>query len=255
MKKYFLLMFFSISLAVVLFSQKNTFSIVYTPAITKLNTNYLSKNMGLGTFYYWYTTRKPNKPMYGYNAGFTYGRKINSKLSLSSGLFYTELKQHTGNFYGDKDFDKPPVNYLASELVFKYTGYELPLNLTYLMTHSKKWDTYLELGVSINLIDYYEAQDYVVVLKSGKEAGCCTSFLYSRSSSLNLKYKLRNALFYRLGIYVGYGFDYNISPNLHFSLTPLIKYYSNALKNRNDSGTLDADAYFMGLQSKINFKL
>ncbi len=239
---------------ITLFSQKNTFSAVYTPAITKLNTNYLSKNMGLDLFYYLYTTRKPNKPMYGYNIGFTYERKINNKLSIASGLFYTQLKQHTGNFYGDKDFDKPPVNYLASELVFKYTGYELPVSVFYAITRSKKWQTRLELGTSINVIDYYEAKDYVIVLKTGKELGCCTSFLYSGNNFSGLKYKLSNGQFCRLGFYAGYEFNFSFNSNFHFSLTPLLKYYSNALKDKSASGTLDADAYFMGLQSKINFK-
>ena len=246
-------MFFIFS-TIVLFSQKNTFSIVYTPAITKLNTNYLSENMELGTFYYWYTTRKPNKPMYGFNAGFVYRREVNNKLALSLGLFYTELKQHTGNFYGDKDFDKPPVNYLASELVFKYTGYELPLNISYLVTHSKKWETHLELGMSTNLMGYFEAQDYVLGLQSINRKGCCTNTISERIKFSNLKYKINKLYFYRLGIALGYEIGYRINPNWQLSLTPLLKYYSNALKNKDAFGALDADAYFIGLQSKINFK-
>ncbi len=73
-------------------------------------------------FYYWYTTRKPDKPMYGYNIGFTYQRKLSNKIALATGLFVTELKQHTGYFYGDKKFEQPPTEYLASELVLKYRG-------------------------------------------------------------------------------------------------------------------------------------
>lgn len=255
MKKCFLNAYFLIFSIGFVFSQKNTFSVVYTPAITKLNTNYLAKNMALDLFYYWYTTRKPNKPMYGFNAGFMYGRQINHKLSLSTGLFYTELKQHTGNFYGDKEFDKPPITYLASELVFKYTGLELPISVSYLLTHAHKWDTKLEVGTSVNIMGYFDVQDYVIALKSGKEVGCCTAFLTVPTTFSNLSNKLSKAYFYRLGLFVGYEFDYNIHSNWQLSVTPLFKYYSNALKDKNAFGTLDADAYFLGLQSKINFKL
>jgi hypothetical protein len=237
-----------------LHSQKNAFSLVYTPAITKLNTNYLAKNMVLGTFQYWYTTRKPIKPMYGFNAGFGYQRKINGKISLTTGFFYTELKQHSGNFYGDKEFDQPPVNYLASELVFKYVGYEVPLTVSYLMTKSKKWDSRLELGVGINLMSYFEAQDYVVGLKVGKDVGCCTRYNYVNTSFSALKYVINKPYFYRMSFSIGYEFDYNISPHFQFSVAPLFKYYSNALKDKSTFGALDADAYFLGLQSKINFK-
>jgi hypothetical protein len=236
-----------------LFGQKNTFSIVYTPAITKLNTNYLAKNMVLNSFSYWYSTRKPDKPMYGFNVGFTYGRKISNKITINTGLFYTELKQQTGNFYGDKEFDKPPINYLASDLVFKYTGIEIPITLTYLLTQSDNWASRLEVGTSFNLIDSFEAQDYVIGLKSGRQEGCCTSFLYSKTSFATLNYKLSKPYFFRLGFSIGYELDYNLGKYWQLSFTPLFKYYSNALEDKNISGALDADAYFLGLQSKINF--
>ena len=116
MKKYFLTLYFLVFSICLVLGQKNTISLVYTPAITKLNTNYLAKNMVLGTFQYWYITRKPNQPMYGFNVGFNYERQINSKFSITSGFYYTELNQHTGNFYGAKEFDKPPVEYLETFL-------------------------------------------------------------------------------------------------------------------------------------------
>ena len=144
---------------------------------------------------------------------------------------------------------------MASELVFKYTGYEIPVNVSYLISKSKKWNTHLEIGTSINLISYFEAQDYVIGLKSGKEKGCCTRFNYVNTDFSTLKYTINKPYFYRLSFSIGYEFDYKLNSFLHISFTPLFKYYSNALKDKDTFGALDADAYFLGLKSKINFKL
>ncbi len=113
---------------------------------------------------------------------------------------------------------------------------------------------HLEFGASINLIDYFEAQDYIIALKDGSKQGCCTTFLNSPTTIRTLGYKLSKAYFIRLGVSIGYEFAYNIHSHWQLSFTPLFKYYSNALKDKDTFGALDADAYFWGLQSKINFK-
>ena len=256
MKKKSLIPFWFIFYIPFLVGQKNSFSFVYTPAITKLRMNDVKEfgdNIFIGEYKAWYDTKKPVQSMYGYNLGFVYERYIKKKISLALGIFHTVLTASSGNFYQVKGLKDYHSDYGGVAYTLIYEGLEIPLNLHYQIYLKNKLAVELNVGSSFNVMGQFSVEDYLIEKISGEKFNTGS---YLRISDPKIKYyldKLEDKYFQRIGFCLGLKLDYKLHKHISISTMPIIKYYSNALEKSYVVEALRADAFLFGIQSQIDF--
>jgi hypothetical protein len=254
-KAYFLSMMCLIVSQVI--AQRNTFSFSYTPAITKLNFDNTDKFNGIsGSWQIYFESKDFDMPAYGSNIGFYYNHKF-GKISLGIGLLLTELRKQSGLYYQWNGYSSYPDGYAGTNYVMTYKGVELPLVFDYLIKQKNKFSFSVELGVTLNVMVSLTLKDYIVEKKTGYKEGCCTTSINEKNQVFEtLKYHINNKNweYARIGSSIGFKVDYSLFKNLSVSLMPTLKYYSNSLKQADNTFSLKADAFLFGTQLNLNLK-
>ncbi|MEO7766698.1 MAG: hypothetical protein ABIS01_04700, partial [Ferruginibacter sp.] len=104
-----------------------TISLLYAPELTTINLSNIDKP--------------------GSNYGILVGYDLSKKFSIQTGIIKSR-KNYTANGYDYKTNYPAPPSYTLSNVAGYCNMYEIPLNLTYQLSHGKKINTYVIGGVS-----------------------------------------------------------------------------------------------------------
>jgi hypothetical protein len=239
------------------FTQSNSFSFSYTPAITKLSIKNFNNQFN-GTWRIYLESKESSIPTFGYDFSVKYSHKFR-KIDLGIGISYIQLGQQSGLYYQWKGFSQYPNNYAGTNYVMTYTGIEFPLVLNYRFRTNKKTSIGFQYGIALNFMLDFKIQDFIVEKRSGIYVkGCCSTVLSSRygnSVSATID-KILNSDLDKMRIVnsIGFKVDYDLLKNLSLSFVPILKFYTNSLKQADNFYSLDADAFLFGTQLNLNLK-
>lgn len=256
MKKYILYLILIRFINADAFAQKNSFSFSYTPSITKLDIKNFPSSGNLVNWHKYYKSKKNDLPAYGFSAGISYKRMF-KKINLGVSLIYTELSQISGLYYQAYGISVYSKNYGGTNYEMTYKGVEFPIIFEYFLVKKRSFDVFINSGLSLNVMEEFEIQNYFVNGLSGEyEKGGDTERIGGIQNSKVFWYRIFNAplSMVRIATWIGFNLEYNLANNFTLSVIPVVKYYSNTLKQANNNDSLDADAFLFGTQLNLNLK-
>ena len=250
--RIFLLIFLSTAYNAV--AQKNSATLFFEPAITRLRLDVFREGGAAADYSYLFDLKKPNKPMYGYSSGILFGHfNQKRKIKMQVGFAYTVLRQHSGNFYGDR-LNYPEV-YGGVDLVAACTQFEIPVFCQFYLSKKRKKQKYywgMNAGTSYSFLGQVRIEPQVISKITGLQKGSSViQWLYPVENFNDLRIRLNNQplRFSRISTSLGCFWGYNINRSCTIEFTPTIQYFSYALQK----DLFKADALLFGLKCSTVF--
>lgn len=144
---------------------RNSFEIFYSPTFSKTNFNNLPffENDWV---YQLYSTKKPNKGIYGYYYGVYYRRQIFDKFRVGIGINYSLNGQQAPDFYKVKGISEQDLmnipDYGGTSYSIIYKSYESPIVIEYKFSKKNKINYFATAGVCFNVYYRVEAENYFI---------------------------------------------------------------------------------------------
>jgi|GEM_PF-4376572 len=234
---------------------KHDFNIYYTSALTKTNLD--RENLGSsGWFKDLARLENETNPVFCFNLGFQYRRKVSEKLLLGIGLGYEEKGEISKPIYIEQP-TKPNSENIRTIYKFNLKSYQVPIELNYLGSRIELFNNraYWFLGGQLILDVYgkYSAQTYIKFTDTGefRKGGVTEALSYYNSPFQGFYNNLIDG-FTRLGIGLNAGIHHNLTELIYLEYSLRSNYYTGLFKN--SPLVISGDAFLFGLNIKSGIR-